>query len=257
MSLRARWMAAAERPVHPGVPDHLRVSWGIWDIVLMMVAWFGVQVLVVLLLKVLAPVVPAFDTFLAGVRNGTDIIAIFGLNLLNAAAGFGVVALVLRKYRLGWDRLGWRRTNLWRSLIYMVGMVVVFLIASNLLLLLIQALVPAFKANQPQENDFITAAAAHRWLSLFALVILPPILEETIFRGFLFPALATRWGVVWGAIISSAIFGLAHMQANISIYTFMLGLLLCFMYVRLRSIVPGIVLHMLNNLLAYLALTAK
>jgi membrane protease YdiL (CAAX protease family) len=68
--------------------------------------------------------------------------------------------------------------------------------------------------------------------------------------------MAKRWGVITGAIVSSAIFGLAHAQANISIYTWLLGLLLCAMYVRLKSIIPGMALHMLNNYLAFLALTS-
>jgi len=32
---------------------------------------------------------------------------------------------------------------------------------------------------------------------------------------------------------------------------------LCFMYVKLKSTVPGMVLHMLNNLLAFAALSQK
>ena len=88
-------------------------------------------------------------------------------------------------------------------------------------------------------------------------MLVPPVLEETIFRGFIFPAISKRTGVIWGAILSSALFGLAHAQGNITVYTFVLGLVLCFMYVRLRSILPGMALHMLNNYLAFLAYTQK
>ena len=59
------------------------------------------------------------------------------------------------------------------------------------------------------------------------------------------------------AIFSGVLFGFAHLQPNVSIYTFILGLLLCAMYVRLGSIVPGIALHMLNNYFAYVALNQK
>jgi membrane protease YdiL (CAAX protease family) len=168
-----------------------------------------------------------------------------------------VVALYLRRYRVGWSMVGWRRVNVLKAVGYLVGILVVFLVASNLLLDLVSVLVPSFNANQAQNNDFIGASGSHHSLALVALVLLPPVLEETIFRGFMFPALAKKWGVVWGAVISSAVFGLAHAQANISIYTFLLGLLLCFMYVRLRSIFPGMALHMLNNYLAFIALAHK
>ncbi len=88
-------------------------------------------------------------------------------------------------------------------------------------------------------------------------MILPPIIEETVFRGFIFPAFAKKWGVIWGAIASSILFGFAHLQANVGVYTFVIGLLLCFLYVRLKSIIPGIFFHMLNNYLAFVALTGK
>jgi membrane protease YdiL (CAAX protease family) len=139
----------------------------------------------------------------------------------------------------------------------LVAILIAFMVAANALLWLVSTLVPTFDANQAQENEFIGAAGAHPSLALVALVLMPPILEETIFRGFMFPALAKRVGVMGGAILSSILFGIAHWQANIGIYTFVLGLLLCFMYVRLRSIVPGILLHMLNNYLALIALTTK
>jgi hypothetical protein len=72
-----------------------------------------------------------------------------------------------------------------------------------------------------------------------------------------FPALAKRTGLVWGAIFSSALFGLAHGQANLFVYTMILGLVLCFIYVRTKSIVPGIILHMLNNFLAFIVLAGS
>ena len=107
-------------------------------------------------------------------------------------------------------------------------------------------------------NDF-TKARPPRALRfvLVALVLLRPVVEETVFRGFIFPALSKRWGVVMGALGSSILFGIAHLQYNVSLYTIVLGLLLCFMYARLRSIWPGMVLHMLNNYLAYVALFHK
>ena len=46
------------------------------------------------------------------------------------------------------------------------------------------------------------------------------------------------------------------MQANVGVYTFFLGMVLCFMYARLRSIVPGVLLHMVNNLLVFVALAS-
>jgi uncharacterized protein len=235
------------------VPEFLNVPWSIRDIVVFVVLWFGVQIVGLMLMRALSPVVPSFGHFLDLVVQG-DIMAMFALNLVDAAVGFGIISLYLRRYGVGWSTAGWRRVSPLRAAGYILAILVFFVVMANILLWVVSALVPGFDANQAQNNDFVGAAGTHRNLALVALVLMPPVLEETIFRGFVFPAIAKRAGVIWGAVLSSALFGLVHWQANISVYTFILGLLLCFMYVRLRSIVPGIFLHMLNNYLAFIAL---
>jgi uncharacterized protein len=251
-----KWFSPREAAKRP-LPEFLHVPWNVGDVGVMILAWFGIQIGVVLLLKILAPSVPGVDDFLRGVSSGSNIMGVFVLDLVDAAAGLGVVALYLRKYRTGFKTLGWRRTDLGRAVLYLVIVLIFFVFASAAVLTLVSLLLPGFNADQAQNNDFIGAAAGHQSLALIALVLLPPVLEETIFRGFMFPAMAKKWGVIPGALVSSAVFGIAHFQANISIYTFLLGLLLCFMYVRLKSIFPGMALHMLNNYLAFLALTGK
>lgn len=239
---------------HLKVPEFLHVPWSVRDLVVFGVSWLGTQIAIIFLLGFLAPSVPAVAAFMQAVRDG-NVTALFALNLLDALIGFGLVSLYLYRYKASWSKVGWRRVDLLKTVGYIFGILVVFTVAANVLLWLAGVLVPGFDPNQAQENEFIGAADQHQNLALIALVLLPPILEETIFRGFMFPAIAKRTGVIWGAVLSSLIFGVAHFQANVGVYTFILGLLLCFMYVRLRSIVPGIFLHMVNNYLAFLAFT--
>lgn len=237
------------------VPEYLQVPWGAVDVAIFIGAWIGLQIVIMLLLTSLSSVVPWIGSFMGLIRNG-DVNSIFIFNLVDAAIGFGVIGLFLRRYRVGLPTLGFRRVGLLKTIGYLLVIMVFFVVASNALLELVKVLVPGFNPNQAQDNEFIGAAGSHHSLAFVALVILPPILEETIFRGFIFPALSKRIGVAGGAVASSLIFGIFHWQANITIYTFLLGLLLCFMYVRLRSIVPGIFLHMINNYLAFVALTS-
>jgi len=251
-----KWFGKKDEHEKKELPSFLNVPWTIRDLVIFVVAWFGIQIIVVLILKALGPEIPAVATFLRGAVNGA-LVPSFALDLLDAAAGFGVVALFLRHYHVGWNMVGWRKVNVLKALGYLAAILVIFIVLANVVLILVSVLVPSFNANQAQTNEFTGSSASHSSLAIIALVLLPPVLEETIFRGFLFPALAKKWGVGWGAVLSSAIFGIAHAQANISIYTFVLGLLLCFMYVRLKSIYPGMAVHMLNNYLAFLALSSK
>lgn len=53
-------------------------------------------------------------------------------------------------------------------------------------------------------------------LAAFIAVIVAPIVEEIVFRGILFRALGDRIGVWLGALISSAIFALIHIEVVVS-----------------------------------------
>jgi membrane protease YdiL (CAAX protease family) len=237
------------------IPDHLQVPWGIGSALLVFaLAWIGVPVVITIVALVLAPYAPWIQQFVDGLRVGS-IDANFILVFIDALGALGLVWLYLRRYRVGWATVGWRKFKFWQSVKYLLAIFVAFIVLISAVLALVAWLIPGFNANQPQTNEFTGATGAHANLALIALVIVPPIIEETVFRGFIFPALSKRIGVIWGAVGSSILFGFAHLQANVSVYTFLLGLLLCFMYVKLKSIYPGMALHMLNNLLAYVAIT--
>lgn len=239
------------------LPDHLKVPWGLKDaLVVFLCAWIALPIVLVIVLRILTPFVPLANQFAKALLTG-DITATFVLTLLDALAGLALVAFYLRKYKAGWQMVGWRAFDVWRAAGYLLTIFLAFILFAYLALQLVSLLDPSFNANQPQSNELLDGARTNRHLALIGLVIIPPIIEETIFRGFIFPAISRRWGFWAGAVCSSILFGLAHMQANVGVYTFILGVLLCFMYAKLRSIFPGMLLHMLNNYLAFLALTGK
>ncbi len=87
-----------------------------------------------------------------------------------------------------------------------------------------------------------------------AVGILAPLAEEIVFRG---AVLRTLLGMVskknhWVAImISAAIFGVAHGNTAQFVNALLMGLLLGWMYYRTKSLVPGILMHWVNNTMAY------
>lgn len=88
-----------------------------------------------------------------------------------------------------------------------------------------------------------------------AVGILAPLAEEIVFRGAI---LRTLLGMMskknhWAAIlISAAIFGVAHGNAAQFVNALLMGLLLGWMYYRTKSLVPGILMHWVNNTMAYI-----
>ncbi len=237
------------------LPENLQVPWGVRDVLVMVLVWFGLQVVMGIFLAITARSTPAVARFLDQAKGG-NVAANFALDTTGVLLGFGLVWLFLRKYNVGWKAVGWRRVSVLKTIGYLIGILVAFLVLAQLAFVVVKLLVPGFDPNQPQANEFTTGAGTNPNLAIIALVLLPPVFEETIFRGFMFPAIAKRTGLVWGAVLSSMIFGIAHGQPNLFVYTTILGLLLCFMYVRTKSIVPGILLHMVNNYLAFLAITS-
>lgn len=87
------------------------------------------------------------------------------------------------------------------------------------------------------------------WLIVSA-VLLAPLFEEIIFRGYIAGTLKSAYGGLVAWIFSSFIFGLVHIIPSVILTATFSGLVLCFYYLRYRSLMMVIVLHAMNNLTA-------
>ncbi|GDX39967.1 hypothetical protein LBMAG21_02590 [Armatimonadota bacterium] len=86
------------------------------------------------------------------------------------------------------------------------------------------------------------------FLLLLQTSVLAPIVEETLFRGVLYPALRNRMGVIGGIAMTSTIFAILHPTLPAGFLPlFLLGAVMAYLYEVKKSLVPGIVLHALNN----------
>lgn len=229
-----------------------KLPWRIKDgLVIFLLAWIGLPLLVFAALVQLSPLLPTAMGLVERFEAG-DTMATFALTAVNSVASLAIIALYLRKYGVGLSALGLRRFSPGKAVLMVLGIYFAFGLLVIGLFSLVDLLFPGFNPDEPQTNDFTSPENATALkLSFIALVVFPPIVEEIVFRGILFPAFSRRFGYVFGAVISSILFGLAHGQLNVGIYTLVLGLLLCWMYVRLKSIIPGILFHALNNYLAF------
>jgi len=91
-------------------------------------------------------------------------------------------------------------------------------------------------------------------VQVLLIAIAAPISEETCFRGMLFGGLRTRLPRVAAALVSGLIFGALHATTGVSAVPVLVffGLALALLYEKTGSIVPGVLLHMLNNSVALL-----
>ncbi len=91
-------------------------------------------------------------------------------------------------------------------------------------------------------------------LTAATLVVVGPVVEEILFRGLLFGALAPRIGVIAGAIISAVLFGAVHGDPVLFPTLAALGLVAALAYAATGNLLVPIVLHALNNALGALFL---
>jgi membrane protease YdiL (CAAX protease family) len=103
------------------------------------------------------------------------------------------------------------------------------------------------------QNDIYTTAAAQGWLALlwFAVVIVTPIGEESLFRGFLFRGWYREPQDAWSAIgLTAVLFALLHVQYDwfVIAQVFAFGLLLGWMRWVSGSTLLTMLLHALINL---------
>ncbi|WP_110926846.1 CPBP family intramembrane glutamic endopeptidase [Bacillus massiliglaciei] len=98
-----------------------------------------------------------------------------------------------------------------------------------------------------ENTQHITSLIEQAPMMIVATALFGPILEEIIFRKIIFGSLYKRFNFFLSALISSAIFGLAHFELeHLLLYTAM-GLTFAFLYVRTKRIWVSIVAHVAMN----------
>ena len=139
-----------------------------------------------------------------------------------------------------------------------VGFVVSLILAAGLVALF--TLFPWFDAEQTQELGFsIYLSGMDRVVAFITLVILAPIAEEIIFRGWLYGKLRERLndstpgytGKIVSILLTSLLFGLIHFQWNVGVNVFCLSVVLCVMREITGTIYAGILTHMIKNGVAF------
>lgn len=174
--------------------------------------------------------------------------------LLTLAIELGLLMLVLRRYGKKWQDFGLKKFNWLKSILSIIGVYIVFSVGIVVVFVLVSALFPGINTKEAQDTAFEFGHSHIALLvSFIASVMIAPIVEEIQFRGFILPAFEKSFGPFFGLTLSSLTFAGLHLQTNVVIYTFVLAIVLGLMYRRLGSIIPGIALHTINNLLAFLA----
>lgn len=108
---------------------------------------------------------------------------------------------------------------------------------------------------QMEQLRWLRHARLEEFLGVLAMgtLVAPPV-EEAFFRGFVFRAYLDHKGPLTAYLVSSALFALLHLNLQAFAPIFVLGIMLAGLCHLSGSIIPGAVVHALNNGTALLVL---
>ena len=216
------------------------------------VAWY--DIVVILLFFMLSQALGGFVTAFLGVRlPGEAYTTSFDADVLEEAASMQArfVAItyaismvicfaLLWIYRLlrGWKGVLSLRTTGWMASFR--------LLCGYLLMWCISIAVEPLAELLPGDQSSLGGGG---WL-LVSAVMLAPMFEEVIFRGYTAGILRRLYGGMAAWLASSLIFGLVHLIPSVVLSATFSGLVLGYYYLRYRSLMMVIILHAMNNITA-------
>lgn len=87
-------------------------------------------------------------------------------------------------------------------------------------------------------------------LTLLLVALTPAICEEMMFRGYVFTSFEHKLSYRKAIIVSGLIFGAYHMNLTQFFATGFLGIVICYVAYKSGSIIPGMIMHFMNNALS-------
>ena len=228
-----------------------RVPWRIGDLAaaaaLVFVSFLVIQALVVLVAD-------------AGEAAEPDLLTPWILGALEGLMLLVVWAFAVRRYRVSWGSVGLRLpkarsgprslSTLWATIIVLPMVALLMsLVATGAYGAMVDALGLEALQPTPVPDEFLGSGITRLLLSA-VIVLWGPFVEEVFFRGFFLGGLIAPLGAARAAVVSAAIFAVAHIEIGSMIPLFITGLALAWLYLRTRSIWPPIMAHAAQNLLA-------
>ena len=185
----------------------------------------------------------ALDAVLLGMANG-----VYGGLMVTTTAISSLLTILLFTL-LRWTPVSrnWLATRPWLVIVWVV-------------LLTFGTILPAewiyeqLQLAMPEQTVALFQSIMREPWGYLVVGMLVPVAEELVFRGAVLRVLLNVFArrSHWIAIaISAVVFGIIHMNLAQGLHATLIGLLLGWMYYRTRSVFPGIVLHWINNTVAY------
>ena len=157
-----------------------------------------------------------------------------------------------KKRRTTQEDLGVTRLPSWLDIGLAPAGFIVYFLLSALLVYVVTLIFPGFNLDQAQDVGFENLSQYYEiMLAFVTLVVIAPVAEELLFRGYLYGKLRKSVPFWAAAVITSLVFGFVHGQWNVALDVFALSLVMCTLREITGSIWAGVLLHAVKNGLAF------
>ena len=238
-------------PTNNSVTEDIRVPWGWTDLVLFVVLAVAGFILISLFVGLALAMSGANFRRIQNNPHDINLLSI----VIQVLVDLGLLAYLAAQMRLRfrspfWHTIGWRKPDTGRipPLAFYSGLILSGFFLS-IIVSLGSSLSPPAK-NLPIETLFQDRHATVLFMSV--AVLLAPLVEETIFRGYIYPVVARSFGKLSGILATGTLFGLLHASqlwggwSQIALLVFV-GVVLTFARAVSRTVVASFVIHTSYN----------
>ncbi len=158
----------------------------------------------------------------------------------------------LAKSKTTRDELGLRGLPTWTDILLAPVGFIVFMIVAVILVAILQAIFPGVNWNESQDVGFSNLISSSDFvLAFISLVVVAPVAEELIFRGWLYGKLRAKIPAIPAMLVVSILFGIVHGQWNVGVTVFVMSIAMCTLREITGTIWGGILIHILKNGIAF------
>lgn len=206
------------------------------------------QAIIIVLASGLQAIGVPLDSANTTVLNATLMAVVYTLSVVIVVG----VPWLVKKRRTTRKELGIQELPVWLDLLWAPVGYVVYAFLAVLAIWAATMFLPFVDIDQVQDTGFALIGERFEYvLAFIALVIIAPIAEEILFRGYLLQKLRRRAPLWIAILITSLTFAIVHFAWNVGIDVFVLSIVLCILRVVTGNLWASIFLHMLKNGIAY------
>jgi membrane protease YdiL (CAAX protease family) len=233
------------------IPDDLRVPWN-WDDFLLLVGVGVIGTILVELFLVVGLRRLGISTDGLRVPSGASLVFAIAAQVLLDFALLGYLAAQIRIWYHApfWRTIGWRPLDTGKvpPAIAYLG----YAFGGFLLVAFVSLASAAFPPGSPLPIENVFQYRPAVLMYMFAAVFVAPLVEETLFRGYLYPVVARSFGVGGAIALVGALFGLLHAgqlwggwwQIGLLI---LVGIILTAVRATARTVTASYVVHLVYN----------